>query len=219
MHAITVNNNSFGALNGATIYITQELFDRFNAADGTDNRLTLSNLQNGRALRGLKHLLERLNEKRRDSELVLTLGVTRRESNRYFVNFDDYRQSTQSKFYQMYRSVGLEASLDFLVENLSADFQEEGRRLAEARIDAAQRELPELVTRLGQRERNRPDIMDGASRVVRSLTGQARLRKRDIEALLRLRSEANIVHYKRILKDLHDRLYAGTGYDEVRGAN
>ena len=218
MHAITVNNNSFGALNGTTIYITQDLFERFTAADGTDNRLTLSSLQNGRALRGLKHLLERLNEKRQNFELVLTLGATRRELNRYFINFDDYRQSTQGKFYQMYRSVGLEASLDFLIEKFSTDFEEEGRRLAESRIDAAQRELPELVTRLGQRERNRPDIMDGASRVVRSLTGQARLSKKDIEALLRLRSEANIVHYKRSLKDLHDRLYAGTRYDEVRGA-
>ena len=219
IHAITVNNNSFGALNGTTIYITQDLFDRFNAAEGTDNRLTLSSLQNGRALRGLKHLMERLNEKRRDSELVLTLGATRREPNRFFINFDDYRQSTQGKFYQMYRSVGLEASLDFLIENFSADFEEEGRRLAESRVDAAQRELPELVTRLGQRERNRPDIMDGASHVVRSLTGQGRLRKRDIEALLRLRSATNIAHYRAILNDLRDRLYAGKRYDEVRGAN
>ena len=219
LYAVEVNNTSFGALNGATIYITQDLFDRFTADDGSNNGLTLSSLQNGRALRALKHLLERLSEKRRDAELVLTLGGTRRESNRYFINFDEYRQSTQGKFYQMYRIVGLEASLDFLTENFSEEFEEESQRMAEARIDAAQRDLPELVEILGQRERNRPVIMDGAADVVRSLTGQGRLRKKDIEALLRLRSETNIVHYKTILEKLHDRLYAGKKYDEVRGTN
>ena len=219
LHGLVINSRSFGELSGVTIYITQDLFDHLTAEDGSNSGLTLSLLQSGRALRGMKHLIERLMEKRNDAQLVLTLGSTRRESNRYFINFEDYRRSAQRKFYQMYRSVGLEVSLDFLTEKYPDEFESEGQGITEAQIDAAQRNLPSLVESLGQKERNRPIIMDGAADVVRGLTSRRRVLKKEIEALQRLRSESNIVHYKMILEELHDRLFSGKRYDEVRGVN
>ncbi len=42
------------------------------------------------------------------SNLVLTLGSTRKDNGTLFINFDDYRQDTQGRFFAMYRQVGLE---------------------------------------------------------------------------------------------------------------
>ena len=219
LYDVVVNSSSFGKLNGTTIYITQDLFEHLTVGDGSNSGLTLSLLQNGRALRGMKHLMERLQQKRNDAKLVLTLGPTHREANRYFINFEDYRRSAQRKFYQMYRSVGLEVSLDFLVENYSGEFDKDRERITEAQVDAAQRNLPNLVESLGRKERNRPVIMDGAANVVRGLTSRSRVLRKEIEALQRLRSESNITHYKMILEELNDRLFSGKTYHEVRGVN
>ena len=134
LHPIVIKSTSFGKLSGVTIYVTQDLFDRLSFGDGSRNPLTVTALENGRALKGLKHLIERIQNADPEAMLVLTLDETHREGQAYFVNFDDYRQITQGRFFDLYRSAGQEASLDFLGEHFPADFEQQASQLSEAHL-------------------------------------------------------------------------------------
>ena len=43
LHPLVVNNLSFGKLNGVTLFVTQDLFDRLTTGDGCRNPTTLAN--------------------------------------------------------------------------------------------------------------------------------------------------------------------------------
>ena len=217
LHPVVVKNRSFGKLNGATVFVTEDLFDRFNRSDGSDKGPTLASLQAGRALRGLKHLMERVIAKHPKAKLVLTIGVTRKEGEAYFVNFDDYRQSTQGRFFDMYRKVGMEGALGFLGENFPEDFGEESSQISEVHVKTIQKNLPELIQRLARTKRNQPALLDGTTSVLRELSSKRKLLRREREALERLRSQSNVVYYMDALEELHQRLSSGRKYSETRG--
>ena len=217
LHPVVVNSRSFGSLNGTTVFVTGDLLDRFTRSEGSDNGLTLASLQGGRALRGLKHLMERVLAKNPTAKLVLTLGITHKDGESYFVNFDDYRQSTQGRFFDMYRNVGLEASLGFLGEHFPEDFELERNQLSEAHIKTVQRNLPDFVQRIAKTKRNQPVLMEGTTSVVRELSQKRRLLKKEIEALDRLRNQSNVAYYMNSVRELTDRLASRRRYAEVRG--
>ena len=150
---------------------------------------------------------------------MLTLEATHKDGESYFVNFDDYRQSTQGRFFEMYRQVGLEASLGFLGKHFPKDFELEGNQLSEIHVKSAQRNLPDFVKRIAKTKRNQPVLMDGATSVVRELSEKRRWLKKEIEALDRLRSQSNVAYYMNSVRELTDRLASGRGYAEVRGKN
>lgn len=219
LHPVVVKNRSFGKLNGATVFLTDDLFDRFARSKGADNGPTLASLQGGRALRGLKHLMERVLAQHSEAKLVLTLGVTHKEGESYFVNFEDYRQSTQGRFFDMYRNVGMEGSLGFLGEHFPEDFGLESSQLSEVHVKTVQKNLPEFMQRLAQTKRNQPALMDGTTSLLRELSSRRKLLRKEREALERLRSQSNVVHYMNALEELRQRLFSGRKYSETRGRN
>ena len=219
MHAVVVNNPSFGEANGSTVYLTDDLYTRLTESQGAADGPDLSSLRGGRALRGLKHLMERVRAKRGSARLVLTLGSTRKDGNDFFVNFDDYRQNTQRRFYEMYRQVGLEASLGFLGRNFPEDFELEGERLPDAYLRTARQNIPEIVQHLVHTTRSQPVLMESVASELREIASQRRLLRKESEALTRLRSQSNVLYYKEVLHDLEQRLTSGKPYSETRGKN
>lgn len=61
-----------------------------------------------------KHLIEKVTSA--NGSLVLTFGETRKEGSFYFVNLEDHLRRSQSRFYVMYREVGLSVSSNYLGE-------------------------------------------------------------------------------------------------------
>ena len=149
--------------------------------------------------------------------MVLTLGDTRKEGHFFFVNFDGYRESTQGRFFDLYRSVGLEASLDFLGEHFPSDFEEKARQVSEVHIRAAERNLPEFVHRLAEEKENQPVLMEETTSVLRHLSGQLRLNRTEREAVENLHSQSNLVYYKSAVDELRNRLFSGQRFSEVSG--
>ena len=217
IHPVVIKNNSFGDLNGATIYVTQDLFERLTEESESDKALTLADLQSGRALRGLKHLMERILKRQGEPRLILTLGPSARDGNSFYINFDDYRQSTQGQFFDMYRSVGLEVSLRFLHSQFPEDFATESGQLSEAQLRAAQRDLPNLVEQLAKRKRNQPVLMDGITSILRGLQKEHRLLQQERKSLEGLRSQSNMLFYQKSVEELRRRLESDKRFDETRG--
>lgn len=218
LHPVVIKNNSFGDFNGATIYVTQDLLERLTMDSGSDRALTLADLQSGRALRGLKHLMERALKKQGDSRLVLTLGSTARDGDFFYINFDDYRQSTQSQFFEMYRSVGLEASLSFLHSHFPEDFETEAEQVSVSHLRAAQKNIPKLVEQLAQTKRNQPILVDGTTSVLRGLWQERRLLRKELKSLETLRSQSSLLYYQESVEELRRRLESDKRFDETRGS-
>lgn len=217
LHSIAITNRSFGKLSGAEIFLTHDLHESLSSEGGLDG-LTLSSLEGGRALRGLKHLMERIRDKD-ESKLILTLGDTRKDGEQYFINFNEYRESTRGQFYRMYRTVGLEASLGFLVRHFPSEFKSESDHMTQVVIETVRKDLPSFLEKLGQTRSHQPELLDGTTTVLRGLSRQNRLLKKEVEALRRLQYQSNLVYYRNVIDELHDRLYSGKTYHEVQGKN
>ena len=151
--------------------------------------------------------------------MVLTLGDTRKEGHFFFVNFDDYKVSTQGRFFDLYRSVGLEASLAFLGEHFPPDFEEKARQVSEVHIKAAERNLSEFVQRLAEEKENQPVLMEETTSVLRNLSGQLQLNRIEREAVQNLHNQSNLVYYKNVVEELRNRLSPGQSFSEVSGQN
>ena len=200
-----------------TIYITHDLYSRFTSGDGSQNPLTLADLERGRALRGLKHLIERIRESGPESKLVLTLGDTQKEGQAYFVNFDEYRQSTQGRFFDLYRNTGQEASLEFLGEHFPDEFEQQSTQLSERDLRAAETSLSKFVVRRIRKSEDKDAPTDSASLDRRRYRKEQRLSREQVEAVESLRSQSAFLYYAEVVEELRARLASDQGYPEVSG--
>ena len=216
LYPITITNPSFGKFRGVTIYVTNDLYERLTQGGGSKSSVSLADLQSGRALRGLKHLIERIQEAVGDAKLVLTLGNTRRQGSNYFVNFDDYRKSGGSKFSELYRNVGLDLSLDFLLQHFPDEFEEQTRQRSENHLDVAAKDLARLAgRRRGEGEHIRRPGDRSAEGAIR--TWERRLSSREFEAVEDIRGRSALLYHEEVVEALRNRLASDQGYPEVNG--
>ena len=128
-----------------------------------------------------------------------------------------YRQSTQSQFFEMYRSVGLEASLSFLHSHFPEDFETEAEQVSMSHLRAAQKNIPKLVEQLAQTKRNQPILVDGTTSVLRGLWQERRLLRKELKSSETLRSQSNLLYYQESVEELRRRLESDKRFDETRG--
>lgn len=213
LRPIVVTNRSFGEMSGTTIFVTSDLQDRL---QGEGFRgVTFDRLENGRAFRGFKHLMEMVT--RSEGCLVLTLGETRREEDLYYVNLERYMRSSREPFNAMYREVGMTVASAFLGENFPSEFAAEGTRTLQTQVIQAQRNLDTLLDALGQKPQNHPALVNGIVSVLDLISDRQRLSKELSEGLDQLRAASNLDRYRRVLDQLERRLKSRRGYPESSG--
>ena len=213
LHPIVVDNPAFGKSNGATIYASDELRARLQG-EGFKG-VTLDKLSAGRAFRGFKHLIEMVTGE--DGRLVLTFEDTQKNGDFYYVNLEEYMKISDTRFYDMYRDVGLTVSSTFLGEHFPSDFDVQDRQELRNQVNQAQQNLKPLLESLAQKPGNHPALVNGILSVLRAVSGKRRLPRELTETLERLQTTSNLVGYTRVVDQLEARLKSRRGYAEAGG--
>jgi len=214
---ITIRNRAFGAVNGAKVQVTDKLRKQLEVEQTKEGLTLLALLENGRAVRGLKHLLETVKREHPDAEIVFTHGPTRKQGNCFLINLERYRSAGSSRFFQLYRATGLDVALSFLKANFPADFGQAERTLEPFEISAVARNYPQVMEQLARKRQNLVKIIRQTSKVVRTLEAKRRLLQDELEELDRLRRNSAVAYYRDRLDELRERL--DKKYPETKGKN
>ena len=67
-----ITNKGYGPLNGIEIYITSNLYLKYQKEKTRRGQNFLQLLESGRAVRGLKHLLEKIKNNNKNARIILT---------------------------------------------------------------------------------------------------------------------------------------------------
>lgn len=214
-HEIVVTNPTLGKVNNTKVYLTDDLYERFEQETTSDGTQLLKLFEGGRALKGFKHLLEQIHDKNSKHKLVLTLGQTRKEDNEYYINYDEYRKDGGKKFYSLYRITGLEVSSSFLASHFPDDFSYHDKPTISETAKQVEDNFPQIIEKFTRKKKNQLAIIKKTSSIVEELRSKKRLIKSEIDHLEELRRQSSISFYMDKLKEFNERL--GKKYPETKG--
>lgn len=219
LHKISINNRQFGELDGTIICLTDELFQTLRNKKNHAGVKYIDLLGTGRAIRGFKHLLEHIKGRGENAQLVLTLGSTKKQNHRYFINYKDYINKGQSRFLSFYRTTGLDVSLSYLNKYFPKDFKSPKDEISARELERIRRNLPEVIDKTTQTKKNQKELIDKTSQKVADLRSEENALKQNVQALRNLLKESSITYYKSKLDELRTRLNSVKTYPETKGRN
>lgn len=211
---ITVSNRTFGPLDGTEIYLSQALHDRLSVPRREGVESELEKLQGGRALRALKHLIEAVRSKP-GARLVLTDQPSHAADGAYHVNYEDYRNAGQSRFFTLYRSVGLDVAGTYLRNSFPEEFASIPITTAVQTVAQVQHDLPDTFAALSARRGTQTAVIEQTTSMVRKLRREKRLVRGQIRQLEELKRESSIAFYQGQLDEFRSRL--SRNIHETRG--
>lgn len=122
MVEINISNKTYGKFSETLIYVTKELKRKLEKIKKRDNTDLFTNLQT-RGFQGGKHLIELLSQKYGKSfKLILSHKDSFIKGNTIAINYEKFNSKTRSRFFLMYREVGLDTAIEFLRETFASDF-------------------------------------------------------------------------------------------------
>ena len=213
LHKVSINNKSYGELNRVVVYLTDDLYKRLEKQQSRQGTL-LDAFKMGRALQGQKHIISLVKESTQGSNIVFNLEKTEKVGNKYFINYDEYRQKSRARFFPLYRQTGLDAARFYLSSYLPKEFEYTPDQLKESEIKKVNKQLPRVLSELSVKDKNKVAIIEEATKTIRRLKRRTRALK---EALADLQRQSNLSFYQQSLDELKTRLTKN--YPEVKGAN
>jgi len=206
---VTVTNQrSLGKLGNIDVYLTTELkkeLDKTKSRRGGESLFTL--FQRGMALRGFKHLYEKIREKDKSIKIVFTHeGISKKTKKEISISYKKYREATSSRFFAIYRETGLDGAGYFLNLNFPSDYQYDKARVSEKELRKVDKQLPEVLKKLSQTKKNKETIIKETQNVIRDLKSKKNLLKHDIAQLEELQKQSNIFVFQQKLKEFNNRL-------------
>jgi hypothetical protein len=213
---VVIKANNFGDYNGVSIYLTPKLYSRLEKEKAKrDNTPILKLLERGRAIQGLKHLVTVIMEKDKKAKIILCIEKTRKSDKDYYINYDDYRKIGKSRFFGVYRETGLDTANYYLNRNFPQDFEYTTDGLKESEVKKVQKQLPKVLDRVSDKERNQVTLMEETNKVLK--TKLKRKSKKLKVAVSNLRLETNLSFYQDRLDELKKRLSGEKNYHETIG--
>jgi nicotinamide riboside kinase len=213
LHKVSINNKSYGELNGVVVYLTDDLYKRLEKSTSRQGTL-LDAFKMGRALQGQKHIISLIKESRQSSKIVFNLKKTERVDNKYFINYDEYRRKSRARFFPLYRQTGLDAARFYLSSYLPKEFEYTPDQLKESEIKKVNKQFPRVLSELSVKDKNKVAIIEEATKTIRRLKHRTRALK---EALADLQRQSNLSFYQQSLDELKTRLTKN--YPEVKGTD
>ena len=131
---VQIKNKSFGKLDGIKVYLDDSLYKEFEKTKSSTAGTFLNLFLNGKALRGLKHLLELIRQKDKNKKIIFSKTKTEKTKDEWIINFDDYKAKTSSKFYSFYRKTGLDAASFYLNQYFPEEFNENDLAESQAEV-------------------------------------------------------------------------------------
>lgn len=122
MVKISISNRAYAKISAVPIYVTRKLKGSLERKKKRDNTDLFTNLQT-RGFQGGKHLIELLSQKYGKSfKLILSHKESFIKGNTIAINYEKFSTKTRSRFFTMYREVGLDTAIEFLRETFASDF-------------------------------------------------------------------------------------------------
>lgn len=215
---VEVNNKSFGKLNGTKVYLSKPIHDKLCLEKTKKDNIPIIELfKNGRALQGLKHLIELTKTASGQNRLILTEDKTSKNSSDYLINYQEYRQKAQGKFYSLYRTTGLDIARSYLNIYFPTEFPYEGKSILEKDLKQADKNFPDLIKELSIKAKHKKTLIGQTSQVLKTLREEKKVLSKDIDALKELQMQSSISYYQQRRNELKSRLLKK--YHETSGKN
>lgn len=215
---IIINNKSFGKLNGSKVFLVKSLYDKLSKEKTKrDNTPIIDLFKNGRALQGLKHLLELVKGFSHQNKIIFIEEKTSRINNDYYINYHEYRQKAQGKFYSLYRTTGLDTAKSYLNIYFPKEFPYENVEIVEQDIRHADKKFPELIKELSIKAKHKKTLVDQTTHVLKNLREEKKVLSKNIEKLKELQKQSSISYYQQRRDELKERLLKK--YPETKGKN
>lgn len=215
---ITVRNErSLGKLGEIVVFLTPELKSILDK-EKTKSGEKLSDLfAKGRALRGFKHLIEKIREKSPTSKIVFSHQKTAKTSDSISINYNDYKKSTSAKFFALYREVGLDSASYFLGRSFPEDFTYDKSAVSEEDVKKLERNFEQVIAKVPKKGKNKKALLNQTSKIISELSVKKKMLKEEVEDLEQLRKTSNIFFFQNKIEELKTRL--AKIYPETKGVN
>lgn len=211
------NDRSLSKLGIVTVFLTPELKKELDG-EKTKNGETLSDLfARGMALRGFKHLIEKIREKNPTLRIVFTHEATSKADGSIYVDYDGYKKATSEKFFSFYRETGLDAASCYLNHCFPTEYEYDSSKVSEADVKKFERNFEQVISKVPKKRKNKKALIDQTSKVISELSAKKKLLKQEVEDLEKLRNTSNIFFFQSRLEELKERLTKT--YPETKGKN
>lgn len=212
-----VSNKGYGDLDGSEFFLTEDLFKKLESRKSRSGQSFIELLEQGRAVRGFKHLLETIKSRNKAARLILTDQKTRKSGNDYYINLNNYSNKGHNRFLAFYRSTALEVSSIFLAEQFPGDFPAPKDSMSNQEISKTGKNFDQVLNELTQKRKHKKQMLRKTSELVKDLQSEKQNLKRDITELEELKRQSTIAFYIARLDEL--RLRFGKPYKETSGKN
>jgi hypothetical protein len=219
LHRVTISNKRFGDLDNTVVYLTDDIFKDFRKRKTRSGFKFIELFEQGRAIKGFKHLLEQIKAKNTKATLVLTSDSTRKHGSKYYIDYRDYVTKGQSRFLSFYRATGLDVSLSYLNEYFPNDFPSPKNQLTSQQLTKISRNLPEVLDKATKTKKSKKDLFNKTSQKVEELRQEEKSLRENVREFKKLIQQSSIAYYQAKLAELKERLTSGKKYHETRGRN
>lgn len=211
LHKIAINNKVYGELNGVVVFLTDDLYKRLEKAPSRQGTL-LKSFEVGRAMQGQKHIITLVKESNKNSKIIFNLQRTKKAGNEYFINYEEYRRRSRARFFPFYKQTGLDAARSYLNSYFPEEFEYSASQLKETEIRKVGKQLPQVLSAVSDKDKNKVAIMEEAAKTVTKLKRRTKVLK---NALIDLQRQSSLSFYHQSLDEL--RLRLTKNYHETRG--
>ncbi len=203
---IIIKNKSYGELNGVKIFLTSYLYQKLSKEKNRDGVPYITLLRNGTFIRGLKHLITLIKQNNPNNKIILTEKETKVEEEKYYINYENYRNQGQKYFMKFYRETGLISAQNFLAKKFPQTFAKVDEKMTNKEIKKVERELPKFLQNISKKIENKEILIEQTSNVLKELREEKRELRRKIKGLKELQRQSNIYFYKNQLEEFKNRL-------------
>ena len=120
----------------------------------------IGSLMRGRGLNGFKHLIETTKRKEPKAEIIFTHDKTKRKGHRFYINLEEYRKRTTSRFYSLYRETGLDGASYFLNLNFPDLFEYDRDVISQGQLKKIDSKFPDLLKDLSSKVKNKKVLIN-----------------------------------------------------------
>jgi len=212
-HKIVLRNPRWGTLDGASFWLTPGLHKKLAKRRDRTGTLFLDRLAQGRAIRGLKHLIETLRSIDSKAELIFTDNKTTRLGSQYYVDLSDFTAFGQTRFLSLYRTAGLDVAGDFVRREFSNLLPPQN--LTTSEIRKAEKHFGDVVDVAAKKVKQRKQLLKKTSEVVAQLKNQESALRNSVQELDELKRQSSVALYIEKVDELRKRLERS--YSETSG--
>jgi len=212
------NKRSLGALSGIEVFLTKALEAELKKVKSKTGENLLDLFKKGMALRGFKHLVEVIKSNKQNNTVVFTHEEkSTKKENEYTVSYKNYRKTTGTRFFALYRETGLDSANHFLSSAFPSDFNYDKSVVSEHQLSQINKKFPDSIKKLSTKRKNQKAILEETTTIIKRLKTKKKYLKSEVEELEKIQKESNIFVFKQRIEELENRLKKK--YPETSGKN